>query len=158
MFPAIPHVHLFGHHPPPAQEVQRYTVGPWIITRTHDRIGGETDCVISAPGPLAVYNATVVVDLGRGADTSRAVFSVAGEPPRPAQANWPLNLPRKVIDGTPAGNPSNGLVVLPLAAVIDAERLEVRRRPRAHAVKLDLKGLKAARTAALGIGCPTAAP
>lgn len=157
MFAAILALHLFGLGRPPEQEVQRYSVKPWILTKTYDKIGRETDCVISGPGRVTVYNSTVVVDLGRHADTSRAVFALAGEAPRRAEANWPLDLPRRVIDRTPTGNPSDGLVLFPLAWVADAERAEVRRQPKAHAIKLDLKGLKAARAAALGLGCPVAA-
>ena len=163
MFPAIPPVHLpsvrlFGHPAPPERTVQRYTVKPWIITRVQDRADGGIDCVLSAPGRLTVYNSTVVVDLGRRADTSKAVYSAAGGALQPAQANWPVDLPQAIVDGTPAGNPSNGLVVLPLAAVIDAGWLEVRRQPRGRVIPFDLTGLKAARTAALGLGCPATAP
>lgn len=158
MFAAILAFQLFGlgHHA--GQQVQRYSVKPWIITKTYDPLSRETDCVISGPGPLTVYNSTVVVDLGPYTDTSRAVFAAPGGPPQPARANWPVDLPRPIVDRTPAGNPSDGLVLLPLAAVSGADRLEVRRQPKAHKVKLDLRGLAAARTAALGLGCPAVAP
>lgn len=148
---------LFGLFHPHDVEVRAYSQAPWTITVSNDRITGQTHCVIAGRG-LSVYDDTVVVDLGRGANTSRALFNLPGQPPQRALGNWPRTLPRSMIDRTPTGNPSNGLVVVDLEPVLEAGRFEVRRAPNAKPRTFDLAGLKKARDAAIGLGCPAGAP
>lgn len=144
---------LFGLIPGSDAKVSRYQVKPWTVTVRQDRASGQVECVISGHR-LKVYGDVIVVDLGRDADTSRAYFAVPGHAPAPAQATWPRNMPGRIVDRTPLGNPSDGVIAIPLAPVLGAERLEVMQNLKARPRRFDVRGLEAARDREASAGCP----
>ena len=142
---------LFGMHGPEAT-VRRFTVKPWTIAVSTDKANGEIDCVIQG-NHVAVFDDTLVVDFGRHTDTSRPFYRTSGQDARLALANWPRNMPRSVIDGTPTANPSDGIVTIPVAEVLASDRVYVMPAWGARAAKFDLRGLAMARDAAVQAGC-----
>lgn len=126
-------------------------LGDWTARVRTDRFTGEITCALDGPR-MSFHRDTLVLRLGRGADTSQAFFRIDDGSVRSVREPKLENETHGFfLDSGPVENPSGGKVALPLSALNGAKivyaRASVRHPPRAFDVSRLAEALAAAKSA-----------
>ena len=119
-------LHLFGQ--PQVRETTRH-IGGWTLRVERDSFTGSAACWIGKQD-IEFQRDALVFHLGHDVDTSDAVFRVDEGAVRSVRVAKLEDERRGIyLNGGPLENPSAGLVALPSAYVLGAQRIYIRATP-----------------------------
>ncbi len=122
-----------------------YSAGSWRLRVTRDAFARTTACHVGRRD-AEVRRGALIWKLGRGVDTSQAVWRIdAGEPRRQSLLDLPAS--------ANLDNPSDGRLAVPVALLAGARSVETRPSPHAHVRRLDVAHLDELIATADRLGC-----
>ncbi|MGI9170110.1 MAG: hypothetical protein ACR2FH_08050 [Caulobacteraceae bacterium] len=145
---------FYAPHHGPAQVTQRlYGVGAWRIGVYHDTFTGAVSCSLRT-NRIHYRSETLIFRLGRGVETTHAVFRLDGGTPRPVAEAFHIDeargfFPRRGWIDDPAG----GDVALPRTYFPKVKRLWIRASPASQPQFFNVSRFAEALAGARAAGC-----
>ncbi|MGI8840947.1 MAG: hypothetical protein ACR2F8_09255 [Caulobacteraceae bacterium] len=141
------------HHGRPQVARRLYAVHGWRIAVDRDTFTGAVSCSLSA-NRVYFRSGALIFRLGRGVETTHAVFRLDGGPARPVAEAFHDDEARGIFPRRGwIDDPAGGDVALPAAYIKGAKRVWIRSSPATYPRLYDVSRFAAAREGARGAGC-----
>ncbi len=148
-------LHPLGHHRPQVTR-HRYVTGGWLLTVGRDHFTDALTCSLKTR-TMRYRSETVIFHLGRGLETTHAVYKIDDGPAAPVsdafhEVEAHGFFPRRGWVDDPAG----GDVALPVSYLRDADRVSIRASTRMAPAEFKVNRLDDALDRARAEGCTEA--
>lgn len=139
-------------------ETSRYLIPAWHVDTTRDRFTQKIVCRVyqgSRGDPdISFQRDTLAFQFGHGRNTTDADFRIDGGAVRPWTAVYPsLIASGATLTGASLTNPTDGMVILPVALLENATSVTIRPTPTSKPKTFSVAGLSDAVKAAQQLGC-----